>query len=126
MSAVINWESALEQVGGDEEFLNEVLGDLLTESDTAETDLKNAIETKNFDSVMKAAHRIKGSASYLCCEQLRETSFQLQNMGHEGLTLTDANAQGELFNQIIIVYQTFQENLAALRAEISKRLNDCK
>jgi len=124
MSAVINWESALEQVGGDEEFLNEVLGDLLTESDTAETDLKNAIETKNFDSVMKAAHRIKGSASYLCCEQLRETSFQLQNMGHEGLTLTDANAQGELFNQIIIVYQTFQENLVALRAEISKRLNN--
>ena len=124
MSPVINWESALEQVGGDEEFLNEVLGDLLTESDTAETDLKNAIETKNFDSVMKAAHRIKGSASYLCCEQLRETSFQLQNMGHAGLSLTDANAQGELFNQIKIAYRTFQENLVALRAEISKRLNN--
>ena len=123
MSAVINWDSALEQVGGDEEFLNEVLGDLLTESDTAETDLKNAIETTNFDSVMKAAHRIKGSASYLCCEQLRETSFQLQNMGHSGINLTDSNAQHELLNQIIIIYETFKKNLVDLRAEISKRLD---
>jgi hypothetical protein len=49
--------TALEQVAGDEEFLMEVLTDLLTESNTAETDLQAAITAKNFDGVMKAAHR---------------------------------------------------------------------
>lgn len=89
---VINWEGALEQVAGDEEFLNEVLRDLRTEADTAEDDLTTAIAAKNLDAVMKAAHRIKGSASYLCCDQLRDVSFTLQNLGHSGVGITDKNA----------------------------------
>ena len=49
--------TALEQVAGDEDFLKEVLVDLLSESKTAEDDLANAIANKNLDGVMKAAHR---------------------------------------------------------------------
>ena len=49
--------TALEQVAGDEEFLKEVLSDLLVESSTAEQDLENAIQAKNFDGIMKSAHR---------------------------------------------------------------------
>jgi len=36
---IIDWEEAMTQVGGDEEFLNEVLQDLLTESATAEQEI---------------------------------------------------------------------------------------
>jgi HPt (histidine-containing phosphotransfer) domain-containing protein len=118
----INWEEALNQVGGDEEFLDEVLSDLLNESDTAETDIGKALAEKNFDGVMKAAHRIKGSASYLCCEKLRDVSFQLQNLGHSGIGLADEAAIENLFVEISKLYDTFKENLVELRAAIAAKL----
>ena len=36
---VINWEEAMNQVGGDRDFLDEVLADLLTESQTAKDEI---------------------------------------------------------------------------------------
>ena len=122
MAAVINWAGALEQVAGDEEFLNEVLSDLLTESDTAEADIAAAIEAKNFDAVMKAAHRIKGSASYLCCDQLRDISSKLQNLGHSGIGITDTAAVDALLVTVTESFDTFKNNLSVLRTEIKTRL----
>lgn len=36
---VINWEEAMNQVGGDRDFLDEVLADLLAESQTAQEEI---------------------------------------------------------------------------------------
>jgi hypothetical protein len=36
---IINWEEAMNQVGGDKDFLDEVLADLLTESQTAQEEI---------------------------------------------------------------------------------------
>ena len=36
---VINWEEAMNQVGGDKDFLDEVLADLLTESQNAKDEI---------------------------------------------------------------------------------------
>eukprot|EP01036_Dinobryon_divergens_P033849 gene33850-43735_t len=83
---VINWELALEQTGGDVEFLQEVLTDLIAEADEAEESMRSAITTSGiaYTTLKQAAHKIKGSASYLCCEQLREVSLHLQDLGHAG------------------------------------------
>ena len=116
-------ENALEQVAGDQDFLNEVLADLLIESATAEVELQAAINAKNFDGIMKAAHRIKGSASYLCCDQLRDTSFTLQNMGHAGNGLIDPAAKDALISDVISVYAIFKESLTNLRSVVNARLN---
>lgn len=40
---VIDWDEAMVQVGGDEEFLAEVLGDLLSESRTAEDEISKCV-----------------------------------------------------------------------------------
>ena len=120
---VINWEGALEQVAGDEEFLNEVLKDLRTEADTAETDLTTAIESKNLDAVMKAAHRIKGSASYLCCDQLRDISFTLQNLGHSGAGVTDEAAIDAIMVNVTASFEIFKKCLVDLRAELDSKLH---
>ena len=80
----IDWREAMNQVGGDKEFLTEVLQDLLDEAKTAENDLATSISAKDFGGVMRAAHRITGSASYLSCEPLRVISFALQQAGHAG------------------------------------------
>ncbi len=119
---VINWEGALEQVAGDEEFLNEVLRDLRAEADTAENDLTKAIAENNLDAVMKAAHRIKGSASYLCCDQLRDVSFTLQNLGHSGIGLTDQKAIAAIMADVNASFVKFKQSLVALRAELDAKV----
>jgi len=120
---VINWEGALEQVAGDEEFLNEVLKDLRTEADTAENDLATAITGKNLDAVMKAAHRIKGSASYLCCDRLRDISFTLQNLGHSGAGVSDQTAIDTIMVNVSASFETFKQCLVDLRSELDSKLH---
>ena len=116
---IIDWDEAMVQVGGDREFLNEVLQDLLAESRTAEEEIGEAIKTSDFSGVMKAAHRIKGSASYLCCEALRDISLKLQDAGHDGTTSPKDPEQ--LLVQIYLLFEHFVECLKALRTEIEEK-----
>jgi HPt (histidine-containing phosphotransfer) domain-containing protein len=116
---IIDWDEAMVQVGGDREFLNEVLQDLLAESRTAEEEIGEAIKISDFSGVMKAAHRIKGSASYLCCEALRDISLKLQDAGHNGTTSPKDPEQ--LLAQIDVLFEHFVECLKALRTEIEEK-----
>ena len=116
---IIDWDEAMVQVGGDREFLNEVLQDLLAESRPAEEEIGEAIKTSDFSGVMKAAHRIKGSASYLCCEALRDISLKLQDAGHDGTTSPKDPEQ--LLIQIDLLFDHFVECLKALRTEIEEK-----
>jgi HPt (histidine-containing phosphotransfer) domain-containing protein len=108
---VIDWDEALNQVGGDMEFLNEVIQDLLNEAAGAREDIAAAIDAGDFDGVMKAAHRIKGSASYLCCDALRETSKDLQDAGHEAKSMS----------RIRDLFEEFEVALKDLRMEVSNK-----
>ena len=66
---------------------------------------------------MKAAHRIKGSASYLCCEHLKDISLKLQDAGHEG-TQNPAK-ETEILATIGTLFAEFVSALEALKAEIA-------
>ncbi len=116
---IVDWDEALNQVGGDKEFLHEILNDLVTEIDTAQKDIGEGITNKNFDTIMKAAHRIKGSASYLCCERLREVSFRLQNAGHDGMALTEEAAITTAIESITELYNLFNTNVTELKEAIT-------
>ena len=112
----IDWKEALNQVGGDREFLNEVLQDLLDEAKTAEDDIAASIDKRDFGGVMRAAHRIKGSASYLSCDPLRDISYKLQQSGHAG----EGNPTNmELWPDIEKEYAEFQTLVNALRKAIA-------
>lgn len=114
---VINWTEAMTQVGGEIDFLEEVLQDLLDEAKTAEDDIKEGIDTKDFDKIMKAAHRIKGSATYLGCEALRITAYAIQQLGHDG---TKGVSPGDLWIKIDDEYALFLTALSNLRTEIAR------
>mmetsp|Transcript_9538 Transcript_9538/g.10588 ORF Transcript_9538/g.10588 Transcript_9538/m.10588 type:complete len:127 (-) Transcript_9538:331-711(-) len=80
-SKVIDWDEAMEQVGDDEEFLRELLGDLRQETDGQVKKISEIIATpcdSPFHLIMRAAHVIKGAASNLMCEQLRSTAMALE------------------------------------------------
>ena len=109
----------MNQVGGDRDFLDEVIQDLLNEADSAQNDIAEGINEKDFSKVMKAAHRIKGSASYLCCEALREISLKLQEAGHEG-TKPDCNKDFTM-GLISELFAVFQKSLDELKTEIASK-----
>jgi HPt (histidine-containing phosphotransfer) domain-containing protein len=116
---VIDWAEARNQVGGDEDFLNEVLQDLLTESRTAQQEIEAGIKAENFEAIKNAAHRIKGSASYLYCEALREVSFQLQEAGHKGSNGRSESEKDRIMSHIRDLFEEFEVALSELRKEIA-------
>jgi HPt (histidine-containing phosphotransfer) domain-containing protein len=117
-AVVLDWPEAMNQVGGDKEFLAEVLEDLTEEAKTAEEDILNAINAEDFEAIMKAAHRIKGSATYLGCAALRNSSFAIQQLGHDGGT-SGCNKEA-LLESIKTEYTNFLAALSDLKAEIER------
>mmetsp|Transcript_23060 Transcript_23060/g.39904 ORF Transcript_23060/g.39904 Transcript_23060/m.39904 type:complete len:124 (-) Transcript_23060:397-768(-) len=117
-TATINWKLAMEQVGEDEEFLNEVLQDLLTEAQTSEEEIAEGIVAQNFEGISKAAHRIKGSASYLHCENLRIVSFELQDLGHNVHTGKDVNPSAAM-SQIKTLFERYKKLHQELKDEVT-------
>lgn len=133
---VINWDEAMTQVSDDVEFLREVLADLIDESMTAKEELRANIEGRNFENVMKAAHRIKGSASYLCVDRMREISLHMQLYGHAGkemeqdaesiarhaanLKLVPAKLD-DIWKILTVLFEQFQTSIEDLKIAISAR-----
>lgn len=114
---IIDWAEAMNQVGGDRDFLDEVLRDLLQESDEAETEMESAVKAEDYGAIKRAAHRIKGSAAYLCCYALRDISLTLQDLGHEG----ESKPSDALMEDIRKKFETFCTALQDLKDEIHKR-----
>jgi HPt (histidine-containing phosphotransfer) domain-containing protein len=120
ISQVVNWEEVLNQVGGDTAFLFEVLDDLLTEAETAQTEIEEGIRDAQFDKIMKSAHRIKGSASYMCCEALKSVAYDLQYAGLAGTNATSSDAIG-IWSRINDLFATYKDRFSELKDEIVAR-----
>jgi HPt (histidine-containing phosphotransfer) domain-containing protein len=128
----LDWEGALRQVSDDREFLNEVLDDLIVEALTAQADIEKHIEGLNtavtdetrcshFSEIRKAAHRIKGSAAYLCCEMLIDVSFKLQEAGHQGSALECTTATShKIESHVDSLFVLFKKCVVDIQAEILK------
>jgi chemotaxis protein histidine kinase CheA len=90
----------------------------MEEAEIAESDIAKGIENQDFDAIMKAAHRIKGSATYLGCEALRDSAYSIQQIGHDA---TNHPADPvSVVNLIKIDYKTFLSALVDLRVEIKR------
>lgn len=86
--SVIDWDDAMEQVGGDEEFLRELLVELNGEIESQTNSIENALRLEvmtqeHYIIVKRGAHVIKGSAANLMCPQLKQTSHELEKAAIE-------------------------------------------
>lgn len=106
----IDWEDAMRQVGDDLEFLDEVVHDLLTEADTAQEEMSEGISQEDFKMIRSAAHRIKGSASYLCCTPLKTLSHTIQDLCD--VVLKDASTGR---TQMPLIVAEYKEYVVALK-----------
>jgi HPt (histidine-containing phosphotransfer) domain-containing protein len=110
----IDWAKAMETVDSDIDFLNEVIGDLLNEAQTSQEEIEAGIAKPDYSAVSKAAHRVKGSASYLCCENLRQVSLSLQDLG----TAAHASPSPSTVNEIKSLFEKYKDCVVELRKEV--------
>lgn len=122
---VVDWTQALEQVGGDTEFLQEVLNDLLGECDAAVEEIakglakyQDGFDPEGSTEIRKAAHRIKGSASYLFCDRLKDISLKLQDAGHAGEV--GAPSPAKLLNDMTSMFTDFKDEVESVKDEIER------
>ena len=90
---VVDWEKALEQVGGDTSFLFEVISDFFDEAQPALDDLSEGIAAANFEKIMHSSHKIKGSASFVYCEHIKLKAAELQMLGRKGTETSEGSAE---------------------------------
>jgi HPt (histidine-containing phosphotransfer) domain-containing protein len=80
---LLDLETALERLGGDKEFLIELLQELLQQVEEELPKLKKAIEEQNYDEVRSRAHGLKGAAANLGADKAMEVFLKLEMMGKE-------------------------------------------
>ncbi len=139
MTNIIDWDKATEQVRNDIPFLKEIIHDLYNEAVSCSDRILNGINTENFSVIVKAAHTVKGSASYFYCTDLIAASIKLLELGREGIVATEGNAEGKkewmglasrdilaIWSDIDDAYRQFGKCVQALGADIEvhfKHLN---
>jgi len=106
---LIDFEVALNRLGNDEEFLLEMLDELMTQFDESIPDLHNAITNSDFANVRMLAHGMKGASSSLGADRIADYFQLLEKKG------SDQNLDGadELMERIKL---TFDE----MKGEIEK------
>ncbi|KAF0975625.1 hypothetical protein FDP41_005619 [Naegleria fowleri] len=98
----IDMEIALEQTGGEEEFLYEMLDELITAGREQIDKIKQSIETRDWANMELNSHSLKGSSAQLACKPLSQSALAVE---------TAAKNQNDT-------------NIQAKVSLIEKRLND--
>ncbi len=82
--AALDYERALDEFEGDQEFLLEVLEGFLKNVRAQIKTIHQALEEGDTEVVRKEAHSIKGGAANLTADHLSRIALELENMGQSG------------------------------------------
>lgn len=80
-SAPIDRKEALERIGGDEAFLQELLDIYDEEFEKKYGELEKAIQDKDFQAIREAGHYLKGASANLSLPALREAAWKMEQAG---------------------------------------------
>jgi two-component system sensor histidine kinase/response regulator len=93
-TTIIDYASALERIGGDREFLNELLTIYVEEFDSSALALDQALQAQDYTVIQEVGHSLKGSSANLSLLQLRDKAYQIETAGREeNLELARSSAE---------------------------------
>lgn len=78
---LLDFNEALDRLGGDAEFLTELLFELLSQIDQNFEELKKAVSEKNFDELKSLSHSLKGASANLNVNRLASRFLVLEDLG---------------------------------------------
>jgi two-component system, sensor histidine kinase and response regulator len=89
-SMVVDWETALDRVGGNEELLSDLAKLFLEESSRMLSAVQQAVERKNASELQRAAHSMKGSVATFSAQHAFDAALKLERLARaEELTGVD-------------------------------------
>lgn len=110
-----NRAEALALIGGDNDLLQDLCNIFLEESPKLLSKLRQAVADRNFEAVQRAAHSLKGEASYLGAAAASQNARQLEQMA-EQKTLDGAAEQLTILErQLDKLYCALKETAGAHR-----------
>jgi len=80
---IIDYASALERIGGDRDFLFELLSIYQEEFSSSAQALEQAIRSQDYTAIQELGHSLKGSSANLSLIQLREKAYLIETAGRE-------------------------------------------
>ncbi len=83
---VFDKNNALNIIGGDEEFLREIVEIFLTDALQQMSDIKEAVNSRNGDALEKSSHKLKGAVSNFGENATFKTALKLEIIGKENRT----------------------------------------
>ena len=107
---LINYEGALDRLGGDTDFLHELLGEMLGQIDSDMVMLKEAVENSDFKSVQRLAHGLKGASANLDITKLFQLFRELEERAEKEI-IEGADALLSEINTGTDELRTFVANL---------------
>ena len=78
---LLDYEKALQRIGGDDEFLIELLSDLVNQVDDSLESLRQAINDNNYENLKTLSHGLKGAAANLNVNRLAAHLLELEDLG---------------------------------------------
>jgi two-component system sensor kinase len=82
--SIMDWNAALEQIGGSEDLLRELMELFVEESGKLMPALRQAVEQRNMAEVRRLAHTIKGAATHFTAHSVVAAALRLETMGRDG------------------------------------------
>ncbi len=83
---LLDYKQALERVGGDAEFLIELLTDLVNLVDDSLESLNKAVINNDFENLKTLSHGLKGASANLNVTRMAAHFLELEDLGSENKT----------------------------------------
>ncbi|MCX8159765.1 MAG: Hpt domain-containing protein [Candidatus Saccharicenans sp.] len=106
-SSPIDRKEALERIGGDEAFLQELLIIYDEEFHEKYDELEKAVQEKDFQAIREAGHYLKGASANLSLPALREAAWKMEQAGQN----QNLEAAREALSSLEKEYQRLKEFL---------------
>jgi signal transduction histidine kinase/DNA-binding response OmpR family regulator/tetratricopeptide (TPR) repeat protein len=98
--SIMDWNVALDQIGGSEALLRELMELFVEESGKLMPALRQAIEQPNRAEVRRLAHTIKGAATHFAAPSVVAAALRLETMGRDGHLAGAEEAYAQLQREV--------------------------
>lgn len=120
-TSVVDWPAALEQCGGDADFLKEILVDLYNESQENMGQLSSLVSAGDLKACSSIGHSIKGSSANLMCYGMRDAGWGLEKLFHKDKKdVPETRTPEQIQEELEAAYETAQKEVQKMGDLLAK------
>ena len=106
---MVDWETALHNVGGNARMLSELIGVFLQDASTLMEEMARALSERDGTTLHRTAHTLKGMVNFFGATALADTALTLEKMGAR----SDFDTAQSNYNVLTTNVKRLQAELAA-------------